>query len=436
MTRKFKTNNEANGVSGSGRGSSRAVYLDNAATTAVDPAVLEAMLPYFCDQFGNAASIHHDFGCQAQQAVQNARGQVAGLINANAGEIVFTSGATESNNIAIKGSAEKLRDKGNHIITCAIEHKAVLDSCKYLETRDFEVTYLPVDSLGMLDLAQLEEAITEKTLLISIMAANNEIGTINPIAEIGALADRCKVLFHCDATQAVGKIPIDVQECGIDLLSLSAHKIYGPKGVGALFIRRNRKENRPAPLIHGGGHEKGYRSGTLNVPAIVGLGRACELCGENMMRESERLGKFSQKLLRLISENVDHIRINGHQENRLGNLLNITFEFVEGEGVMLAMPDVAVSSGSACTSETLEPSYVLRALGVPDELAHGSLRFSLGRFNTEQEIDLAAQSVIRAVKKMRDLSPLYEAAVIHDNDEFRNSNEESITNEEIRNPKL
>ncbi|MCK5114890.1 MAG: aminotransferase class V-fold PLP-dependent enzyme, partial [Phycisphaerae bacterium] len=348
----------------------------------------------------------------------------------------FTSGATESNNIAIKGSAEKLRDKGNHIITCAIEHKAVLDSCKYLETRDFEVTYLPVDSLGMLDLAQLEEAITEKTLLISIMAANNEIGTINPIAEIGALADRCKVLFHCDATQAVGKIPIDVQECGIDLLSLSAHKIYGPKGVGALFIRRNRKENRPAPLIHGGGHEKGYRSGTLNVPAIVGLGRACELCGENMMRESERLGKFSQKLLRLISENVDHIRINGHQENRLGNLLNITFEFVEGEGVMLAMPDVAVSSGSACTSETLEPSYVLRALGVPDELAHGSLRFSLGRFNTEQEIDLAAQSVIRAVKKMRDLSPLYEAAVIHDNDEFRNSNEESITNEEIRNPKL
>jgi len=420
MTRKFETKTETNNevihsrVSGNRQVPSRSVYLDNAATTAVDPAVLEAMLPYFCKRFGNAASIHHDFGCQAQQAVQKARGQVAVLINADPGEIIFTSGATESNNLAIKGPAEKLRDKGTHIITCSIEHKAVLDSCKYLETRGFEVTYLPVDSLGMLDLAQLEEAITEKTLLISIMAANNEIGTINPIAEIGAIANQHKVLFHCDATQAVGKIPIDVQGCGIDLLSLSAHKIYGPKGIGALFIRRGRPGNRPAPQMHGGGHEKGYRSGTLNVPAIVGLGKACELCGANMVREGERLGKLSQKLLRLISENIDHIRINGHLENRLGNLLNMTFEFVEGEGVMLAMPDVAVSSGSACTSATLEPSYVLRAMGVSDELAHGSLRFSLGRFNTEQEIDRAAQSVIRAVKKMRDLSPLYESAIKQD----------------------
>ncbi|MBN2375921.1 MAG: IscS subfamily cysteine desulfurase [Sedimentisphaerales bacterium] len=396
---------------GNGQGSSRAVYLDNAATTAVDPTVLEAMLPYFCEQFGNAASIGHDFGCQAQQAVQNARGQVAALLNVDPREIIFTSGATESNNLAIKGSVEKLREKGNHIITGVIEHKAVLDSCKYLETRGFEVTYLPVDSLGMLDLAQLEESITEKTLLISIMAANNEIGTINPIAEIGAIANRHKVLFHCDATQAVGKIPIDVQECGIDLLSLSGHKIYGPKGIGALFIRRGRPGNRPVPQMHGGGHENGYRSGTLNVPAIVGLGRACELCGEKMTGESERIGKLSQKLLRLLRENIDHIKINGHPENRLGSLLNITFEFVEGEGVMLAMPDVAVSSGSACTSATLEPSYVLRAMGIPDELAHGSLRFSLGRFNTEEEIDRAAQSVVRAVKKMRDLSPLYEEAV-------------------------
>ena len=298
MTRKFKTKTGTNNeviqscVSGNGQVPSRAVYLDNAATTAVDPVVLEAMLPYFCDQFGNAASIHHDFGCQAQQAIQNARGQVAALLNVEPREIVFTSGATESNNIAIKGSAEKLRQKGNHIITDAIEHKAVLDSCKYLETCGFEVTYLPVDSWGMLDLAQLEEAITEKTLLISIMAANNEIGTINPIAEIGAIADRHKVLFHCDATQAVGKIPIDVPECGIDLLSLSAHKIYGPKGIGALFIRRGRPGNRPAPQMHGGGHENGYRSGTLNVPAIVGLGRACELCGANMAQESERIGKL------------------------------------------------------------------------------------------------------------------------------------------------
>jgi cysteine desulfurase len=389
------------------------VYLDNQATTAVDPRVLEAMLPYFTEKFGNAASRSHEFGWKAEDAVENARGRIARLIHASPREIVFTSGATESNNLAIKGVAEEYRGRGNHIITQGTEHKAVLDTCKRLETFGCEVAYLPVHSDGLIDLDDLRGAITPNTILISIMYANNEIGVIQPIEAIGKIAKEKKVLFHVDAAQAVGRIPIDVQKDGIDLLSISAHKIYGPKGVGALYVRRKDPRVDLSAMIDGGGHERGLRSGTLNVPGIVGLGRACELCQKEMADESERLRRLRDKLKDAIASGLEGTSINGSMNHRLPNNLNVSFAGVEGDALLMGINDVAVSSGSACTSATLEPSYVLRALGVPEELAHSSIRFGLGRFNTDEEIEYAAARVIETVKRLRELSPLYEAAKPH-----------------------
>ena len=389
------------------------VYLDNHSTTAVDPRVLEAMLPYFTEKFGNAASRSHEFGWKAEDAVENARGQIARLIHASPREIIFTSGATESNNLAIKGIAEEYRGRGNHIITQATEHKAVLDTCKRLEKFGCEVTYLPVHPDGLIDLAELRGAITPDTILISIMYANNEIGVVQPIEAIGKIAKQKKVLFHVDAAQAVGRIPIDVQKEGIDLLSISAHKIYGPKGVGALYVRRKDPRVDLSAMIDGGGHERGLRSGTLNVPGIVGLGRACELCQKEMAAESERLRRLRDKLKDAITNGLEGTSINGSMDHRLPNNLNLSFAGVEGDALLMGINDVAVSSGSACTSATLEPSYVLRALGVPEELAHSSIRFGLGRFNTDEEIDYAAARVIETVKRLRELSPLYEAAKPH-----------------------
>ena len=386
------------------------VYLDNHATTAVDPRVLQAMLPYFTEKFGNAASRSHEFGWKAEDAVENARGQIGRLIQASPREIIFTSGATESNNLAIKGVADACRDKGNHIISQATEHKAVLDTCKRLEASGCEVTYLPVHPDGLIDLENLRSAVTPKTILISIMYANNEIGVIQPIEAIGKIAKEKGILFHVDAAQAVGRIPIDVQKGGIDLLSISAHKIYGPKGVGALYVRRKDPRVELNAMIDGGGHERGMRSGTLNVPGIVGLGQACELCEKEMAQESQRLRRLRDKLKDAIANGLDGTSINGSMDHRLPNSLNVSFAGVEGDALMMGINDVAVSSGSACTSATLEPSYVLRALGVPDELAHSSIRFGLGRFNTEEEIDYAAARVIETVKRLRELSPLYEAA--------------------------
>ncbi len=389
------------------------VYLDNHSTTAVDPRVLEAMLPYFTEKFGNAASRSHEFGWKAEDAVENARGQIARLIHASPREIIFTSGATESNNLAIKGIAEEYRGRGNHIITQATEHKAVLDTCKRLEKFGCEVTYLPVHPDGLIDLAELRGAITPDTILISIMYANNEIGVVQPIEAIGKIAKQKKVLFHVDAAQAVGRIPVDVQKEGIDLLSISAHKIYGPKGVGALYVRRKDPRVDLSAMIDGGGHERGLRSGTLNVPGIVGLGRACELCQKEMAAESERLRRLRDKLKDAITNGLEGTSINGSMDHRLPNNLNLSFAGVEGDALLMGINDVAVSSGSACTSATLEPSYVLRALGVPEELAHSSIRFGLGRFNTDGEIDYAAARVIETVKRLRELSPLYEAAKPH-----------------------
>jgi cysteine desulfurase len=386
------------------------VYLDNHATTAVDSRVLQAMLPYFTEKFGNAASRSHEFGWKAEDAVENARGQIGRLIQASPREIIFTSGATESNNLAIKGVAVACRDKGNHIISQATEHKAVLDTCKRLEASGCEVTYLPVHPDGLIDLEDLRSAITPKTILISIMYANNEIGVIQPIEAIGKIAKEKGILFHVDAAQAVGRIPIDVQKGGIDLLSISAHKIYGPKGVGALYVRRKDPRVELNAMIDGGGHERGMRSGTLNVPGIVGLGQACELCEKEMVQESQRLRRLRDKLKDAIVNGLDGTSINGSMDHRLPNSLNVSFAGVEGDALMMGINDVAVSSGSACTSATLEPSYVLRALGVPEDLAHSSIRFGLGRFNTEEEIDYAAARVIETVKRLRELSPLYEAA--------------------------
>jgi cysteine desulfurase len=389
------------------------VYLDNQATTAVDPRVLEAMLPYFTEKFGNAASRSHEFGWKAEDAVENARGQIARLIHASPREIIFTSGATESNNLAIKGVAEEFRGEGNHIITQATEHKAVLDTCKRLETFGCKVTYLPVHPDGLIDLDELRGAITPNTILISIMYANNEIGVIQPIETIGKIAKEKKVLFHVDAAQAVGRIPIDVQKEGIDLLSISAHKIYGPKGVGALYVRRKDPRVALSAMIDGGGHERGLRSGTLNVPGIVGLGTACELCQKEMAEESERLRRLRDKLKYAIANGLEGTSINGSMDHRLPGNLNLSFAGVEGDALLMGINDVAVSSGSACTSATLEPSYVLRALGVPEELAHSSIRFGLGRFNTDEEIEYAAARVVETVKRLRELSPLYEAAKPH-----------------------
>jgi len=384
------------------------IYLDNHATTPLDPRVLEAMLPYFTERFGNAASRNHSFGWEAEKAVDDARKKIADLIGASSKEIVFTSGATESNNLSIKGVAEMYAEKGNHIITPATEHKAVLDTCKHLEKSGCRVTYLPVQGDGLVDLDMLREAITPQTILISVMYANNETGVIQPIAEIGKIAKERGVLFHSDAVQAVGKVPVNVVRDNIDLLSLSGHKIYGPKGVGALYVRRRNPRVQLSSQMDGGGHERGMRSGTLNVPGIVGLGEACAICQREMPEEAARLGRLRDRLRAKLEAELDEVYINGTMEHRLPNNLNMSFAYVEGESLLMGINDVAVSSGSACTSATLEPSYVLKALGVGDELAHTSIRFGLGRFNTEEEIDYVANRVTEVVRKLRELSPLYE----------------------------
>jgi cysteine desulfurase len=384
------------------------IYLDNHATTRMDARVFEAMTPYFTEIFGNAASRNHSFGWQAEEAVEKARKQIADLIGADAKEIVFTSGATESNNLALKGVAQMYAEKGNHIITAATEHKAILDTCKRLEKDGFRVTYLPVQQDGLVDLNLLRESITDKTILISIMYANNEIGVVQPVREIAKIAKEKGVLFHTDGVQAVGKIPVNVIKDGVDLMSLSGHKFYGPKGVGALYVRRRNPRVRLAEQMNGGGHERGMRSGTLNVPGIVGLGEACALCQAEMADEALRLGFLRDKLKNRLFDALDEVYINGSWESRLPHNLNVSFAYVEGESLLMGINDVAVSSGSACTSATLEPSYVLKALGAGDDLAHSSIRFGLGRFTTEEEVDYVAEKVIDVVKKLRELSPLYE----------------------------
>lgn len=384
------------------------IYLDYNATAPMDKRVLDEMMPYFTDVFGNAASRNHAYGWQAEQVVSKAREQIASILGANEKEIIFTSGATESDNLAILGVAEFHKEKGNHIITAPTEHKAVIDPCRYLEQKGYEVTYLDVDKEGCIDLQQLEDSITDKTILMSLMAANNEIGTLHPLKEIGAITRKKGVIFHCDATQGVGKIPIDVNEMNIDLLSMTAHKIYGPKGVGALYVRRKRPRIRLSPIFHGGGHERGLRSGTLNVSGIVGFGKAVEIAQAEMSAESERLIALRERLYTQLSDALDHIAINGHPTKRLPGNLNVSFAYVEGESLLMGISDIAVSSGSACTSASLEPSYVLRALGVGDDLAHSSIRFGLGRFTTTEEIDYTANKVIKSVNRLREMSPLYE----------------------------
>ena len=387
------------------------IFLDNHSTTPMDPRVLETMLPYFVEKFGNAASRNHAFGWAAEEAVENARKQIAKLIKADPKEIVFTSGATESDNLAIKGVVEMYKEKGDHIITSSTEHRAVLDTVKVLEGKGkATATYLPVDKFGMVSPEDVRKAITEKTILISIMLANNEIGTINPVKEIGKIAKGKGILFHCDATQGVGKIPVDVQDMGIDLMSFSAHKMYGPKGVGALYVRKKNPRVRITAQMDGGGHERGMRSGTLPVPLIVGFGKACELCEQEMAKDTTRLIAMRDRLEASIMKNLEESYPNGHPTNRLPGNLNISFAYVEGESLLMGMKDIALSSGSACTSATLEPSYVLRALGVGTDLAHSSIRFGLGRFNTDDEIDYTIKKVIEIVTKLREMSPLYEMA--------------------------
>ena len=386
------------------------IYLDNHATTPVDPRVLDAMLPYFCEKFGNAASKSHTFGWEAEAAVDRARERVAQLIGASSPrEIVFTSGATESDNLAIKGVAEAYREKGNHIVTCVTEHKAVLDTCKVLAKRGFEVTYLPVDRDGAIELEELRRALSEKTILISIMAANNEIGTFQPVKEIGRLAKQKGILFHSDATQAVGKVPVNVEEMGVDLLSLTAHKMYGPKGSGALYVRSSKPRVKLQALIDGGGHERGMRSGTLNVPGIVGLGAACELAQREMSAEGERITALRERLKNGLLSGLDEVYVNGHATERLPGNLNMSFAYVDGESLLMALKEIAVSTGSACTSASLEPSHVLKAIGLPDELSHAALRFGIGRFNTAEEIDYAVSRVIEEVRRLREISPVYRA---------------------------
>lgn len=383
------------------------IYLDNNATTPMDPRVLEAMIPYFTQKFGNAASRNHPFGWAAEEGVDYAREQVAKLIGANEKEIIFTSGATEANNLALKGVFEMYKDKGNHIITCTTEHKAVLDACKHLEKLGAEITYLQVKSDGLVDLQELENAITDKTILVSFMYGNNEIGVIQPIKEISAIAHKHGALFFSDATQAVGKIPVDVNGDGIDLMAFSAHKMYGPKGVGALYVRRKNPRVKVTAQMDGGGHERGMRSGTLNVPGIVGFGKACELCNLEMIEEAKRLSVLRDKLETSLTV-LEESYVNGNTQYRLPHVANISFKYVEGEGLMMAMKDMAVSSGSACTSASLEPSYVLKSLGLSDDLAHSSIRFGLGRFTTEEEVDFAIEQTKKAVNHLRDLSPLWE----------------------------
>ncbi len=388
------------------------LYMDNHATTQMDLRVLEAMLPYFSGKFGNAASRNHAFGWEAEQAVETAREQIAKLINATAKEIIFTSGATESNNLAIKGIAEMYRERGNHIITQATEHKAVLDTCKRLEKNGYRVTYLPVMADGLIDLEDLKRAIVtegpDKTILVSIMYANNEIGVVQPMAEIGKLCHEMGILFHTDGVQAVGKIPVDVQKDQIDVLSLTAHKIYGPKGVGALYVRRRNPRVQIQAQIDGGGHERGMRSGTLNVPGIVGLGKACEIAAQDMAVEAERLKGLRDYMKAKFENALDYVHVNGNMDHHLPGNLNMSFVYVEGESLLMGINDIAVSSGSACTSATLEPSYVLKALGLGDDVAHSSIRFGLGRFNTKAEVDYVSDKVIDVVLKLRELSPLYE----------------------------
>jgi cysteine desulfurase len=387
------------------------VYMDNHATTRVDSRVLDAMLPYFTEKFGNAASRNHSFGWEAEEAVSRSRDQIAALIGAKSKEIIFTSGATESDNLAIKGVVEFYKDKGNHIITCVTEHKAVLDSCRALERAGkATVTYLPVDKYGMVDPDAVRNAITDKTVLITIMWANNEIGTIHPIAEIGKIAKEKGIVFHTDAVQAIGKVPVDVEKAGVDLASITAHKIYGPKGIGAIWVRSKGPRIRISPQMDGGGHERGMRSGTLNVPGIVGLGAACEIAGKEMPDEAQRLIELRSQLQAGLFERLDEIYVNGHPTERLPGNLNVSFAYVEGESLLMGINDIAVSSGSACTSATLEPSYVIRALGIDDELAHSSIRFGLGRFNTLEEVDYVTDRVSKEVKRLREMSPLYEMA--------------------------
>jgi cysteine desulfurase len=386
------------------------IYMDNHATTPVDPRVLEEMLPYFTDKFGNAASRNHSFGWAGEEAVETARERIAKLVGATTKEIIFTSGATESDNLAIKGVAEMYKNKGNHIITAVTEHKAVLDTCKRLEKYGYRVTYMPVQKDGRIDLDDLKRAMDDKTILVSIMAANNEIGVLQPWKEIGALCHEKGVLFHSDATQAVGKVPLDVVKDNIDLMSISGHKMYGPKGVGALYVRRKNPRVQVSPIIDGGGHERGMRSGTLNVPGIVGLGKACAIETEEMPQEACRMAGLRNRLKDKLMSELDECFVNGSWEHRLPGNLNISFAYVEGESLLMGINDIAVSSGSACTSATLEPSYVLKALGTGDDLAHSSIRFGIGRFNTEAEVDYVADKVIQVVKKLRELSPLYEMA--------------------------
>ncbi|HVG70545.1 MAG TPA: IscS subfamily cysteine desulfurase [Vicinamibacterales bacterium] len=384
------------------------IYMDYHATTPVDPRVVDAMLPYFSGRFGNAASRNHAFGWEAEDAVEAARRQVADLVGANAKEIIFTSGATESNNLAIKGVAEMYREKGNHVITCVTEHKAVIDTCKKLEKQGGRVTYLPVQKDGRIDLDDLRAAITDKTILITIMTANNEIGVLQPVAEIGAIAKEKGILFHTDAVQAVGKVPFNVNEAKVDLVSMSAHKIYGPKGVGALYVRRRNPRVLLAEQISGGGHERGMRSGTLNVPGIVGLGQAAAIAQAEMATEGERLRTLRDRLNKKLHANLDELYINGSMEHRLPHNLNVSFAYVEGESLLMGINDVAVSSGSACTSASLEPSYVLKALGAGDDLAHSSIRFGLGRWTTEEEVDYVVDKLTTVVRRLREMSPLYE----------------------------
>ena len=386
------------------------IYMDNHATTPVDPRVLEEMLPYFMEKFGNAASRNHSFGWAGEEGVETARERIAKLVAATTKEIIFTSGATESDNLAIKGVAEMYREKGNHIITAVTEHKAVLDTCKRLEKYGYRVTYLPVQKDGLIDLDELKRAMDDKTILVSIMFANNEIGVIQPVTEIGKLCRERGVIFHTDATQAVGKVPVDVNKQNIDVMSISGHKMYGPKGVGALYVRRKNPRVQLSAIIDGGGHERGMRSGTLNVPGIVGLGKACAIAQEEMPQESCRLAGLRNRLRDRITGKLDEVYINGSMDHRLPGSLNISFAYVEGESLLMGINDVAVSSGSACTSATLEPSYVLKALGTGDDLAHSSIRFGIGRFNTEAEVDYVADRVIETVERLRELSPLYEMA--------------------------
>jgi len=385
------------------------LYLDYQATTPTDPRVVEAMAPYWTEKFGNPHSRNHHYGWEAEDAVEIARGHVADIIGASAKEVIFTSGATESNNLAIKGVAKFYGDKRNHIITCVTEHKCVLETCRSLQQEGFDVTYLHVQENGLIDLDELKAAMTDKTLIVSIMAVNNEIGVIQPLKEIGQLCRDNKTFFHTDAAQAVGKIPLDVNEMNIDMMSISGHKVYGPMGVGAMYVRRKPRV-RLVPLIHGGGQERGMRSGTLPTPLVVGLGKACELAKKEMAAEAERLHDFQHRLYEGLRQRIPEIFLNGDEENRIPGNLNISFAYVEGEGLMMGIKDLAVSSGSACTSASLEPSYVLRALGVEEELAHTSLRLGLGRFTTEDDIEYAIERISKEVNRLRELSPLWDMA--------------------------